>query len=136
MADASLALQSALVGALSGDPELTGLLGPGKVFDRVPRTATPPYVAIAAITSTDWSTGTERGDEHVVTLNVWSDAPGRAEVARILSRIAVTLDDRPLTLAGHRLVSLRHESSESRRRADGDRVQGVIRFRARTERTG
>lgn len=134
MADASLALQRAIVQALSEDAGLTAVLGPGRVFDRVPRTSPPPYVAIDSIATVDWSTGTERGDEHVVTLNIWSDALGRADVAGLMASVAAVLDDRPLALVAHRLVSLRHERSETRRRNDGDRVQGVMRFRAHTER--
>jgi hypothetical protein len=134
MAAASLALQRVIVEALSADPELAAALGPNKIFDRVPRNAEPPYVTFGSISTDDWSTGTERGDEHVVTLNVWSDALGRADAAGLMARVAAVLDDRPLVLIGHRLVSLRHERSETRRRNDGDKVQGVMRLRARTER--
>jgi hypothetical protein len=43
------------------------------------------------------------------------------------------LHDQDLTLSGHRLVNLRHESSEARRDSDGETFHGIARFRAVTE---
>ncbi len=43
------------------------------------------------------------------------------------------LHDQDLTLAGHRLINLRHEFSEARRDSDGETFHGIARFRAVTE---
>ena len=133
MSAATLALQSAVYGALVGSPGLAAALGSGRIFDHVPRRATPPYVAIAGSTAQDWSTGSDIGDDHTLTLHIWSDLAGRAEVSRIMAEIIAALHDHPLTLDGFRLVNIRHERSETRRLAEADRFQGIVRFRAKTE---
>ena len=43
------------------------------------------------------------------------------------------LHDRPLMLADHHLVNLRHEFSEARLDPDGDTFHGIVRYRAATE---
>lgn len=133
MTTAASALQQAVVAALSDDTALTGMLGGARIFDHVPRRVTPPYVAIAGSTVIDWSAGADRGAEVVLTLQVWSDLAGRSEVERIMGRVHELLDDREPALAGHRIVSLRHERTETRRLAEADRFQGIMRLRARIE---
>ena len=133
MAVATFALQTAVYTALTGDAALVAALGGTKIYDHVPRRVLPPYVAIASSVAQDWSTGTDAGDDHTLTLQVWSDLAGRAEAERIMGLVAAALHDRPLTLAGVRLVNLRHERSEARRLSEGDRFHGVMRFRAKTE---
>lgn len=53
----------------------------------------------------------------------------------MLEALRTALHEASLTLAGHRLVSLRHETSDAIRGADGETYQGVARFRAVTEPT-
>ena len=48
---------------LSGDAELTALLGGARVYDGAPRNAAAPYVHLGEITARDWSTATEAGEE-------------------------------------------------------------------------
>ena len=50
-----------------------------------------------------------------------------------MAAVRTALHDQPLTLAGHRLINLRHELSEARRDPDGDTIHGIARFRAVTE---
>lgn len=133
MADGAWALQRAVYQALSGDATLTDLLGGAQIYDDVPREATFPYVTFGPNATRDWSTGTESGQEHILTLNAWSRAGGRREVLQILMTIENALDDANLTVDGHRLVNLRHEVSETNRDADGEIYRGVSRFRAVTE---
>jgi hypothetical protein len=47
--------------------------------------------------------------------------------------VRTALHDQALSLAGHRLVNLRHELSEARREPDGDTTHGIVRYRAVTE---
>jgi hypothetical protein len=133
MPSASFALQAAVFAALADDAPLTSLLGEVRIYDDVPPRPAYPYLTFGRSSERDWSTGTDAGTEHVLTLHVWSMAAGRKEAQAIAAAAEAALHDRALTLAGHRLVNLRHEYSEVRRDADGETIHGIIRFRAVTE---
>jgi hypothetical protein len=135
MTTSSLALQEALYAALTTNTDLLYLLGGANVFDAVPRNARYPYVTIGQSTVRDWSTATEDGDEHILTLHVWSRARGGEETQAIMSAARMALVDVSPTLTGHRLINLRHVSSEARREADGETCHGLMRLRAVTEPT-
>jgi hypothetical protein len=130
---AAWSLQQSIFAALSADAALTALLGPGRVFDDVPQGTPLPYVTFGQATQRDWSTGTEEGTEHLVVLHVWSAARGKKQAHEILGAVRSALHDRPLSLAGHSLINLRHEHSEARRSSDGETIHGTARFRAITE---
>ena len=102
-------------------------------FGDVPRGAAYPYVTFGITSDRDWSTATEGGSEHILTLHVWSRAAGRRESDAILDAVGAALHDAAPTLAGHRLVNLRREHSEVRRDPDGETYHGLVRFRAVTE---
>ncbi len=129
----SLELQKAVYAALGSDAALTALLGAGRIYNEVPRGAALPYITLGESTVRDWSTGSDEGHEHLLTVLVWSRANGEREVHRILSAIESTLDNAALNVAGARLVNLRHEFSEIRRDADGETSRGLMRLRAVTE---
>ncbi len=133
MSSASFALQQAMYSKLTTTVALTGLLGGNRVYDDVPVRAEFPYVTFGQTVERDWSTGTEPGSEHTVTLHVWSRAYGRKEADDILDAARAALHDQALTLSGHRLVNLRHEFSDARRDSDGENYHGIARFRAVTE---
>ncbi len=83
--------------------------------------------------SAAWSTGSEAGEEHILTLHVWSRAGGRQESYEIIEAIKGVLHDKALMLTDHDLVNLRHEFSEVRQDPDGDTYHGILRYRAVTE---
>jgi Protein of unknown function (DUF3168) len=126
-------LQQSIFAALVADAALTALLGTGRIFDDVPQGSPLPYVTFGQAAQRDWSTAGEDGTEHLITLHVWSAAGGKKQAHEILSALHAALHDRPLSLAGHHLVNLRHEHSEIRRDPDGQTVHGLARFRAVTE---
>ncbi|MBX9592493.1 MAG: DUF3168 domain-containing protein [Hyphomonadaceae bacterium] len=123
--------------ALTADSTLTALLGGVRVYDDVPQGTPLPYLTLGQMTERDWSTGgepgTEAGSEHSLVLQVWSSARGKKEAHDIIGAVRAALHDRPLALAGHRLVNLRHEVSETRRDPDGESIRATLRFRAVTE---
>ena len=126
-------LQQSIFAALSADTQLTALLGPGRIFDDVPQGTSPPYITLGRITSQDWSAGGDDGTEHVIAIHVWSGARGKKQTHEVLGAVRAALHDRPLAVAGHSLINLRHEHSEIRRDPDGETIHGVARFRAVTE---
>jgi hypothetical protein len=133
MPSASWSLQQSVFAALTANAALTALLGSDRIYDDVPQGAPKPYLTLGQTTVRDWSTGTEEGNEHLVTLHVWSGARGKKEAGEIAEAARSALHDQPLTLVGHRLVNLRHEFSEARRDPDGSTIHAILRFRAVTE---
>lgn len=133
MASASWALQTALFAKLTSDVAVTALLGGERMYDDVPVRAEFPYITFGQSSDRDWSTATEAGTEHTVTLHIWSRAHGRKQVDDVIEAARAALHDSALTLSGHRLVNLRHEFSDVRREGDGETFHGISRYRAVTE---
>jgi hypothetical protein len=133
MPSASWALQRAVFTALATDSALVALLGAARIYDDVPQRAELPYVTFGQATTRDWSTGDTAGEEHQLTLHVWSRADGRRETHEVAAAVRAVLHDAALPLDGHRLVQLRHELTEARREGDGETYRGLVRFRAVTE---
>ena len=130
---ASWSLQRGVYQALAGSVDLTTLLGGIRVYDHAPQAAPYPFITLGQSVVRDWSTGTEDGAEHDLTLHVWSRSGGKKQVHQIIEVIRTVLHDQPLTLADHHLVNLRHELSEARLDPDGDTFHGIVRYRAVTE---
>lgn len=133
MTASCLALQQAVVAALTADSGVLAALGGPRVYDDTPQPPTFPYVTIGQTTVRASDGDLSAADEHIFTLHVWSRAKGRREALAITGEICRVLHDQSLTLTGHRLVNLRHDFSEARRDRDGDTIHGIARFRAVTE---
>jgi Protein of unknown function (DUF3168) len=132
---ASAALRAAIRDALTADAALTSLLGGPKVYDEPPRAAAFPYVTLGEARVADYSTGSESGEEHQLTLHAWSRQGGHREAHLIAGALLPALDDAPLTMAGHALVNFRFSVADVRREADGRTYHALVRFRAVTEPT-
>jgi hypothetical protein len=130
---ASLSLRAAIHDALNADAALTTVLGGPRVYDEPPRAASFPYVTLGEGRVTDFSTGTEPGQEHALTLHAWSRQGGQKEAHLIAGALLQALDDAPLTLADHRLVNFRFAVADIKREADGRTYHALVRFRAVTE---
>jgi len=128
-------LQGAIFSLLTGDATLIALLGGAKVFDHAPANAQFPYVSLGRMSSFDWSTATEGGCEHLLTIHAWSKGRGKKEVLALMDRARFLLDEAPLTLAGHTLVALRLEGTDARYDEDAGAYHGLLRLRAVTEPT-
>jgi Protein of unknown function (DUF3168) len=133
MASAANALQKALYAALVADVPLMALLGGAKIYDDVPRGATLPYITFGQSTLRDWSTGTDAGFEHLITVHVWSRVNGEREAHQIISAIRDALHDVSVSIVGFHLVNLRFEFSDMLRESDGETIRGIVRYRAVTE---
>ncbi len=133
MSSAGFALQKAIFEKLTSDAPTLAALGGPRVYDDAPARTEFPFVTFGQSSERDWSTGSDEGYEHLVTLHVWSRARGRREAERVIAAARAALHDQDLALAGHRLINLRHEFSEARRDSDGETFHGIARFRAVTE---
>jgi hypothetical protein len=134
MTSATLALQKAIYAALVADEGVGVLIG-DRIYDIAPRNAAFPYVTLGRVSEIDWSTGTEDGAEHRLTLDVWSRQHGKSECHAIAAAIRTALNDAALPLDGHALVGLRCQSIDTQRDPDGITFHGVMRFQAVTEPT-
>lgn len=131
--NASWDLQKGIYQALSNNAQLASLIGTGHVHDHVPHNARFPYLTLGQSAVRDWSTGTEEGGEHVLTLHVWSRAGGTRETLEIIGAVNEALKDAAIALPDHALVNLRFEYANARRDPDGETVHGIVRYRAVTE---
>jgi hypothetical protein len=130
---AAAALRAAIHDALVADGPLTTLLGGPRVYDEPPAGVSFPYVTLGEARVIDWSTGTERGEEHQLTLHAWSRQGGHNEAHLVAGALLQALDDAPLVLTDHHLVNLRFALADVRREADGRTYHALVRFRAVTE---
>ncbi len=130
MSAANLFLQ-AIFARLTGDAVLIALI-PGGIVDRLLPRALLPCVVIDDLESRDYSTATEKAEEHFLSLQIWSDANGRKGAGKIAARVTSLLDD-ALPLAGMSLVNLGLLSSRSRREAKTRNFVVEMLFRAVTE---
>ncbi len=129
---AGWSVQKSIVQALKSDVAL-GVLLSGKVFDDVPQRSTYPFVSMGNAIDRDWSTSSESGSEHILTLHVWSKASGKKQCFEIISEVKRVLHDQALVVEGHQLVNLRYVFSDARLDPDGVTYHGIVRFRAVTE---
>jgi len=130
---ASAALRAAVHDALAADAALTALLGGPKIYDEPPPAAAFPYVTLGETRIADYSTGTEAGEEHQLTLHAWSRQGGHREAHLIAGALLQALDAAPLPLADNHLVNFRFSVADVRREADGRTYHALVRFRAVTE---
>ncbi|MGR6466294.1 DUF3168 domain-containing protein [Rhizobium sp. PAMB 3182] len=130
---AANALLQAVHAALAADAVLAGLVGPDAIHDRQLTGKARPYLVIGEMVSRDNSTSTEAGEVHLMTIEAWSDEPGRREVDAIAGAVRSVLHDAALALSGATLVSLLHQSTRVRREPKGRAFKAEITFRAVTE---
>jgi Protein of unknown function (DUF3168) len=133
MPSAAWSLQQSIYATIATDPGVIALVGSPRIHDDVPQNTPYPYLTLGQSTTRDWSTATEPGEEHILTLHVWSREAGHKQAQEIVDALRVALHDRTMTLAGHRLINLRHVFSDARREADGETYHGILRLRAVTE---
>ena len=133
MASATLDLQQAIYKALSKDSALTAALGGAKIHDVTPAHLPFPYITFGRASSHDWSTDTEEGSEHILTLHVWSKQKSRKEALELMELVRLALHGKDLPLEGYLLVNLRLESAHVRFDENIAVYEGAMRFRAVVE---
>ena len=130
MAHAANALQKAIYQTLAGDIELQGLVGEDGVFDHRVSGKAMPYLVISEITSNDFGPDAE---EHIMTIEAWSDAPGRMQVQSIAARVMELFEGITPALDAAVLVNLQHRTTRVRRELKTNALLAEMSFRAVTE---
>lgn len=100
------------------------------VFDHIPSGTTYPYISIGEETAINIGTKAKDGNEHTLTLHVWSQYQGRREIKEIMQSIYTQLHDTAISVTGASLVNIKQEFETTLMEADGITRHGVIRFRA------
>jgi len=128
---AAWALQRAVYQTLSADENIKDIVDdPPRIFDTVPRGAAFPYIVIGDDKEKDFSTATERGSEHLITVHIWSRAPGLKQSRAAANAVIGALDGAALAIAGFTLVALRWQATDTTRESDGETIHAELRFRA------
>src|SRR6476469_6726403 len=122
-------LQRGIYQALVNASELGGT----RIYDDAPQAASYPFITLGQSLVRDWSTGTEDGAEHLLTLHAWARAGGKKQVHAMIEAFKSTLHGQPLTLVDDDLVNVRQEFSEALPDPDGDTYHGIVRYRPVTE---
>ena len=130
---AANALLRAIHARLSGDAALTAMIGADAIHDRLLDRPRLPCIVMTELRSEDFSTATEPGEEHFLTLEAWSDEQGQRTAQEIAARLRSLLHDADLALAGATLVNLQHRATRARREPKMRRHVAELRFRAVTE---
>lgn len=128
-----IALRKAIRDRLLADAALVAKLGGPRVHDEAPRNQAAPYVVFTRSEARDWSTMTEEGAEHLLTLEVWSEKPGAREALEIAGRVADRLHEAPLSMAGAAYVHARIVSIEAQRQNANRFVRARLRLRVLIE---
>lgn len=133
MSAAASQLLRAIHSLLAGSASLTALIGADGIRDRLVTGRQLPCIVVSDLVSTDYSTSTEPGEEHLLTLQAWSDAAGQRQVQQIAGIVCTLLQDAALPLERAALVNLQHLTTRARREAKTRLFCAEMRFRAVTE---
>lgn len=128
-------LQAAVVTRLKADATLVALLkGQAAVYDQPPETVPIYYVRVGDFLSIPDNDHGSYGREITMTLHVWTKYRGNKVGQDISARIIELLDHQgdALNLAGHRVVSIRHEFDQALTDPDPEIRHHVLRFRVVT----
>lgn len=131
---AASSLMKAIHARFLSDAGLVSEVGPYGLIDRNALRLRLPCIVYGELESRDYSTATEKGEEHFLTLEAWCEGASRQQAQRLCARVQAVLDRASLTLGdGWHLVNLVVLST--RERLDGKTRALVtdIRLRAVTE---
>jgi hypothetical protein len=127
------ALKRAIHARLVGDAPLLALLGGPRVYEEAAKGLAAPYLVFGEARLRDWSTVSDRGHEHALTVDALAADPGALAVLALAERVETLLHDAPLPLDGHRLVNLTVIGIDLRRDGREPIRRAVTRLRAVTE---
>lgn len=127
-----LSLRTAIRAVSAGDAALAALMDRA-IHDEAPRGNPPVYATFGEATLRDASCSTQRGHEQEFAILVWAKRGSAASALAAADRLATVLDDAPLVLVGHRLVSLAVTAIEAEHDEEAASARIAVRLRAVTE---
>ena len=130
MSDLSVALQTTIYNALTGNSTLTTKLGGNKIYDFVPENTAFPYVKLGTGSAVDNGTKTEKGSDYTLVIDTFSRYRGSKETKEIMSLVYDVLHESNLSVSGASFLNLRFEFSDIIKENDGLTTHGLQRFSA------
>ena len=128
MSAETLALQRAVVAALTADASLAAMLS--GVFDGPPARAALPWAGVDCGMESDWSHKTGRGREIRLAISLWTDGRAATELHQLMVQAEAALAQVALGDATMQLVGLVFQRSRVMRAA-GEPWLGLLEYRAR-----
>ncbi len=132
MSLAASSLQKAVFQHLNNDGALTLMIGLMAINDHPSAPGPRPQVLIGAIDTADASTASDDSEEHFLSVEIWSQSDGHAQVEAVCARIHMVLHHAELMVAGFDLVDLAWRSTKIRRDGPTRSHVAEMRFRALT----
>jgi hypothetical protein len=114
-------VQKALYDAFTADPPVSG----GRIFDRVPKDASFPYITIGDEQRIDDANSCDDGWEVYPDIHIWSRAVGRVEAKRLVADAEARIKA-IAGIAGFTLISVSIETSRVFMDPDGLTAHGVV----------
>lgn len=125
MASGFEALRSQVISYLQADLQLAALIT--GVHDQPPRTALLPYITLGPMSAEDWSTKSFQGFRMRLTLNVFSEKRGDAQMLAIADKVTTRLMSDGLHLDDFHVATVGFDGFSSFIEPGGIR-RGVLRF--------
>src|SRR5690606_6929006 len=125
-------LQTALYSRLTGDETLAGVLT-GVYDESVSEARSYPFLTVGGFDATPRNNMTKKGREIIADFHVWDDQKSFGPALTIAARKEERLDHQPLTVAGHHVVAVRHDSTRKLPDPDPTIRHVVVRFQITTE---
>lgn len=133
MASSDLELQGAIVARLKARSTLTAFVAQ-RIYDRPPTNAPFPYVEYGESQVLRDDVTCLKANLIYVKIHVWSQySGGFKELKEVINEVVEALDDAPLVLPSHRLVSLTRQDTRHFKDPDEVTTHGVVEFVARVE---
>lgn len=132
-------LQEALFDLINADPACTGYFD-DRIYDSPPpfsATAEPEglYLTMGDEEAQDWSTGSEEGCLHVVTLNVHAPRRGFSEAKQAAGALSDAVMGSTLSLSRGRVINIRFVDARTKREEKNALRRIELRFRITLEDT-
>lgn len=133
MASPDLELQGAIVTRLKARTSLTALVAQ-RIYDRPPTNAPFPYVEYGESQVIRDDVGCLKSNLIYVTIHVWSQySGGFKELKEIIHEVVEALDEAPLVLPLHRLISITRHDERTFKDPDEVTTHGIAEFVAYVE---
>ena len=120
-------LQKAVFQALSNSPALTQIVG-NRIYDYEAQDVAYPHIVIGELDTNDWSVKNVEGQEHLITLHIWSRRRGKLEAHTICDHIYSALHNQALNLGPGALIKIRLQRNNVFTDADGITTHAVMDF--------
>jgi hypothetical protein len=122
------ALRAALIGWLRADPALTALLN--TITEEAPSRTAPPWLALVASASGDWSTKDQAGREVRVAFEIHARGDDPAAAAAVTRAVEARIEALPRAQAGFAVVTITFLRARAEQRA-GNRRAVLLEYRFR-----